>query len=213
MHPCCSHAEPVSEVHSCCSHAEPVAEAHSCCSHAEPVSEVHSCCSHETAEDVHLSLGQKIIGIFTYAFDEFIDEIAVNFVVGLLIAALISTVLPAGVLATFTNPLVSMLLMLVIGIPMYVCSTASIPIAVSLIAKGITPGAAFVFLFAGPVTNIASLTILGKTLGKKVMAVYLSAVAGCSIAFGLLLDFILTQLQMQGFENAVCGMHTHDIPL
>ncbi len=150
---------------------------------------------------------------FSYAFGDFLQEIAVHFTVGLLIAALISTVLPADILATFSNPIVSMLLMVVVGIPMYICSTASIPIAVSLMMKGISPGAAFVFLFAGPVTNVASLAIIIKTLGKKVTAIYLGSVAVCAITFGLLLDYVISATGYTGISHLMAHSHVHETPV
>ncbi len=155
----------------------------------------------------------KIKSVFTYAFGEFLDEIAGHFVVGLLIAALISTFVPEEWLSSFSNPLLSMLAMLVIGIPMYICSTASIPIALSLMMKGISPGAAFVFLFAGPVTNIASLAILGKSLGKKVLIIYLVCAGVCSIIFGLALDFIINVSGYEGITNITQNSHEHEIPI
>ncbi len=151
--------------------------------------------------------------MFTYAFGEFFDEIVINFIIGILIAAVITTLIPEDSLTNFSTPLVSMLAMMIIGIPMYVCSTASIPIAVSLIVSGISPGAAFVFLFTGPVTNIASLTMLIKVLGKKTMAIYLASVALCSLAFGLLLDFIINSMQLSGFSEVISNAHGHHDPL
>ncbi len=184
------------------------------CSHEnDSAPEVSACdCSHESTIETKSTLVVKIKSVFTYAFGEFLDEIAVHFVIGLLIAALISTFVPQEWLSSFSNPLLSMLVMLVIGIPMYICSTASIPIALSLMVKGISPGAAFVFLFAGPVTNIASLAILGKTLGKKVLAIYLACAAVCSILFGFALDYIIDISGYSGITNIIENSHEHEIP-
>ncbi len=187
------------------------------CSHEhnnEP--KVSSCgCSHEHEHnnEVKPSFTSKLKSVFTYAFGEFLDEIAGHFVIGLIIAALISTFVPEAWLSSFSNPLLSMLMMLVIGIPMYICSTASIPIALSLMMKGISPGAAFVFLFAGPVTNIASLAILGKTLGKKVLSIYLACAGVCSILFGFVLDFIIDFTGYSGITNIIENSHEHEIPI
>ncbi len=170
----------------------------------------HSGC-HSQVEKV--TFFSKVKSAFTYAFGEFLDEIAVHFVIGLFIAALISTLIPDNWLAGLTNPLFTMLLMLLIGIPMYICSTASIPIALSLIMKGISPGAAFVFLFAGPVTNIASLTILSKALGKKVLAIYLSCVAVCAVAFGFVLDGIIAALGFSGIPSSAGASSEHGLPV
>ncbi len=151
----------------------------------------------------------KFKSIFTYAFGEFLDDIAGHFVIGLILAALIATFIPESWLTSFDNPLLTMIAMLIIGIPMYICSTASIPIALSLMMKGISPGAAFVFLFAGPVTNIASLTILTKSLGKKVIALYLGSVAFCSIMFGLLLDYIIEVSNYTGINSIINNTAEH----
>ncbi|MFI3175321.1 MAG: SO_0444 family Cu/Zn efflux transporter [Bacillota bacterium] len=213
---CCCSAEPapVESSACCCSSAESTpAESSACCCSAEPAPvESSSCCcsSAEPVADNEGFIGKMKIAM-TYAFGEFLDEIAYHFVIGLLIAALISTLLPETLLSSITNPVFSMLLMVVIGIPMYICSTASIPIAVSLMLKGISPGAAFVFLFAGPVTNMASLVLLTKTLGKKVVAIYLGSAAVCAILFGLILDYIIAQ---SGYAiNMFAHIHEHEMPL
>ncbi len=192
------------------------AETSDCCA----ATEVNSCSSNDTScgcsgepQPARLSFFAKIKGLFSYAFGDFLDDITVNFIIGLLIAALISTVVPQSWLASFSNPLLAMPLMLLIGIPMYICSTASIPIALSLIIKGISPGAAFVFLFAGPITNIASLAILAKTLGKKVLAVYITSACACAIAFGLILDFIINITGYKGIEKIIEESHEHEMPL
>ena len=192
-------------------------EKHCCCNKAkEEVKEEKHCCCNKAKEKVKeekIGIVEKLKIAFKYTFGEFLDGIAVHFVIGLLIAALISTLLPASILSNFSNPLITMIAMVLIGIPMYICSTASIPIAVSLMMKGISPGAAFVFLFAGPITNIASLTILFQTLGKKVTAVYLSCVAVCAISFGLILDFIIKITNYKGISNILTHTHTHGTPV
>lgn len=81
-----------------------------------------------------------------------------------------------------------MLLMLAAGIPLYICATASTPIAAALILKGVSPGAALVFLLAGPATNLASLTVLLGILGKRTTAIYLAVISLAAVAFGLALD-------------------------
>ncbi len=167
--------------------------------------EGESCASATKTQEEDPSFTAKLKSVFSYGFGEFLDEIALHFVIGLIIAALISTVIPEQWLASFTNPIISMVIMLIIGIPMYICSTASIPIALSLIMKGLSPGAAFVFLFAGPITNIASLTILYKALGKKVVAIYLACAAVCSILFGLLLDYIIQISNYSGLNEIIAS--------
>ena len=151
------------------------------------------CCAAESAPTERMALGARMKGMAQYAFFDFMDDIAVHFLIGVLIAAAITLILPTDF---FTNMaigsgIVGMLVMLIIGLPMYICSTSSIPIALALMVKGISPGAAFVFLFAGPATNAASLSVLTKTFGKKTVGVYLAVMAVCAVGFGLLLDALI----------------------
>jgi uncharacterized membrane protein YraQ (UPF0718 family)/copper chaperone CopZ len=143
-------------------------------------------------EEVKAPLKKRAVSSFKYAFGEFLDGIALHFLIGLVIAAVISVVIPADFIASIGlgSGIVSMLIMIAIGAPMYICSTSSIPIAVMLMAKGLSPGAAFVFLFMGPFTNAASLILVSKKFGRKTTVVYFLSTAVSAIGFGYLLDFI-----------------------
>ncbi len=215
---CCSESKEDTAIETCGCASETVqVEETSCCATKTAVNtteDAPSCgCASSEKSETNLTFMQKLKSVFTFAFGEFLDEFALNFVIGLLIAALISTAIPEEWLSGFTNPIFSMITMLIIGIPMYICSTASIPVALSLIVKGISPGAAFVFLFAGPITNIASLTILAKTLGRKVLIIYLSCAAFCAIVFGLILDYIIDLFNYTGIETIASHAHEHGAPL
>lgn len=153
-----------------------------------------------------------ITGTLKYSFVETVSGIAIYFIIGLLISAAISVLLPADLLAQWGigSGILTMLLMILIGLPMYICSSASIPIALTLMAKGISPGAAFVFLFMGPFTNAASLSMLVKKLGKKVVFVYVIAATICAIGFGLLLDWLVTTFGLPIINTiAMEGSHIH----
>lgn len=121
-------------------------------------------------------------------------DIGKAMLVGLIIAAVISAAVPndffAGTSAVAGGGIVAMLVMMVVGIPIYICSTASVPIAVALIAKGLNPGAAFVFLMTGPATNAATLVTLASQLGKRTAIIFLLTVIVSSLAGGLILDWI-----------------------
>ena len=119
------------------------------------------------------------------------SDIGKPMLVGIFIAAGISALIPADFFAHYLpGGIISMLVMMMVGIPIYVCATASVPIAAALIAKGLSPGAALVFLMTGPATNAASFLVIYKTLGRRTAIIYLATVAGCSIAFGLIIDYI-----------------------
>ena len=117
--------------------------------------------------------------------------------VGILLAGVISYLIPEQFIQKYLGQgWLSMLVMLVVGIPMYVCSTGSIPIAASLMFKGMSPGAALVFLLAGPATNAVTVTVVARELGKKVTFFYVGTIALMSILFGLLLNYIWALLHM-----------------
>jgi hypothetical protein len=148
----------------------------------------------------HHSWGVKIWAGWQYAFIELWGDIAVWFLGGVLLAGLIGALVPPDMLTRYLGGgLGSMLIMLAVGIPLYICATASTPIAAALILKGVSPGAALVFLLAGPATNITSLTVLFKVLGKRAAFIYLGSIAVCSLISGLALDrvYILTGISIQ----------------
>lgn len=169
-----------------------------------------SCSTHSTVTNKD-PWGKRIVNTLRYAYVETVGGIAVHFLIGLVIAALVTMFLPADLIvrANLNSGLLAMLLMIAIGLPMYICSTASIPIAVSFILKGISPGAAFVFLFMGPFTNAASLSILASKLGKKVVALYVSVTTVLAVLFGLLLDFLINNFGLN-VDIAQMGEHMHE---
>lgn len=138
----------------------------------------------------------KFKRMYRYAFVNFLDDISLHFIVGLVISGLIAYFVPAGFFSesAFSDGLPGMLLMVLIGAPMYVCATASIPIAVTLIMKGFSPGLAFVFLAVGPATNAASFTIIMNTVGKRLAAAYLLIIVVLSIMFAYMLDWLFYAL-------------------
>ncbi|MBD3422042.1 MAG: SO_0444 family Cu/Zn efflux transporter [Chitinivibrionales bacterium] len=151
----------------------------------------------------------KLTQFWNYSFHTFLDDISVHLVIGIFLAGLISAFVPEEFFAqTVGNEFVTMLLMIIGGIPLYICATASIPIAVALIAKGVSPGAAFVFLAVGPVTNAASLVLIGHSLGKKVTALYLGAIALTSILAGMLFNAFLDSANTTIIEHI--HLHQHN---
>lgn len=130
--------------------------------------------------------------LFKYAFVDFLQDIANWLVIGLLIAAFISVVIPDGFFSNYLdNDLLSMLVILVASIPLYVCATSSVPIAAVLIMKGISPGAALVFLMAGPATNAATIAVIKNAMGAKALWAYLISIIVGSLLFGYLINYFL----------------------
>ncbi len=150
--------------------------------------EVHGCCS---------CCSQKKTGLrdaFRYAFIELLGDIGKWLILGTLLGGLVMAVVPGDFISSFLgSPFLSMILMLLIGIPIYVCATGSIPIAAALIAKGMSPGAGLVFLIAGPATNTVNLAVLTKEFGKKAVFIYLASISIVSLVFGYLLNLLVVK--------------------
>ncbi len=151
---------------------------------------------------------ERLKAIVPYVEYSLLGSIANSLVVGLIIAGLISSLIPDGFFELYlSSNLLSMLLMLVVGIPMYICASASTPIAASLIMKGMSPGAALVFLLAGPATNAMGIAAILKVVGKKATAIYLGVIAISSVILGYLLNLIA---EFFGISNVIM-FHQHDI--
>jgi uncharacterized membrane protein YraQ (UPF0718 family) len=130
-----------------------------------------------------------------YAFGEMIEDIGRWLLVGVLVAGIISAAVPAEAMDRWVGTgLFSYLAMLVVALPLYVCATASTPIAASLLLKGLSPGAALVFLLAGPATNGATLTVMLKTLGKRAAGLYLASIVACSLILAWATDHLYAAL-------------------
>jgi uncharacterized membrane protein YraQ (UPF0718 family) len=173
-----------------------------CCDGQECLPEDHSS---------HHSFSEKLRAGLAYALNDLWNDIAVWFLVGIVLAGLITSLVPADVLTRYLGGgLPSMLIMLAAGVPLYICATASTPIAAALILKGVSPGAALVFLLVGPATNITSLTVLLGILGKRATAIYLTAIALSAVIFGLVLDQVYTILGISA--KAIAGQATEVIP-
>lgn len=146
------------------------------------------CCAKEN----EVTFAQKIGTAARYAYVEMMQDIGRWLVLGLVVAGLITVFVPDSFFSLFADkPLVSMLMVLLFAIPMYLCATGSIPIAVALMLKGLSPGTALVLLMAGPAVNVASLLVIGKVMGRKSLFTYLFSIVGCAILFGLGIDYLL----------------------
>ncbi len=150
---------------------------------------------------------ERIKTIFSYIEYELLGSIVNALVVGILIAGCIAVLIPEGFFEKYLgSQYLSMILMLVVGIPMYVCASASTPIAASLLMKGISPGAALIFLLTGPATNAANISTVIKIVGKKSAVIYLAAISLVSLGLGVLLNSVSAKI---GIEKIV-AQHQHD---
>ncbi|MFD2164730.1 SO_0444 family Cu/Zn efflux transporter [Thalassotalea euphylliae] len=143
-----------------------------------------------------------------YSLTQLVDDIIKWLVVGLIFATLVKTFIPTSFLTEHGSGLVAMLIMIAISIPMYICATASTPIAAGLIMAGVSPGTALVFMMAGPATNISTLGVIKNEMGSSVLVRYLLGISLCAIGFGYLLDAIVAML---GVDLAHQMAHSHEI--
>jgi copper ion binding protein len=129
------------------------------------------------------------------------------------LAALVSVFVPQDFFEFVSNkPVLEMFLMLLISLPLYVCATASVPLAAVFLINGISPGAVLVFLMAGPATNIATITVIGNSLGRKTLISYLGTIILSSIIFGLMINFLFpTDFFIS--ENNAKFAHNHSLGL
>lgn len=156
---------------------------------------------------------QNLAEMFHYAFVELLADISKWLLIGLIVATLISVFVPDSFFTHYlSNPFLSMVSILLVSIPLYVCSTGSVPIAAVLLMKGISPGAAFVFLMAGPATNASTITVIGRSLGKKTLTIYLSVIIAGAIIGGLIINHFLPSQWFAISANA--HAHSHNfLPL
>ncbi len=137
-------------------------------------------------------LSKKLKLVFSYGFGELVEDIVKWLLIGLLAAAFLSVVIPDSFFTSYIgNPWLEMTMILVASIPLYVCATGSIPIAAVFLLKGLSPGAALVFLMAGPATNVATMTVIGNTMGRKALIIYLFSIIAGALTFGVIVNEFL----------------------
>jgi len=157
---------------------------------------------------VERSKGSSFVTMLRYAFVTFLQDISKWLIIGLLLAALMAVAIPDDF---FTNYLdseyLSMAIVLLASVPLYVCATGSVPIAAVLIAKGLSPGAAIVFLMAGPATNAATITVIGNVMGRKALMSYMISIISGAILFGILVNEFLPR---EWFTLPVMEMTEHE---
>lgn len=141
------------------------------------------CCKNGTQENIFMKI---IKHIFTITEDTW-----KSIFLGVIAGGIVSYLVPAEwVVKVSDNSLISMLLMCVVSVPLYICASSSVPVAAVLIMKGLSPGAAFVFLLAGPATNTATISVVANQLGVKTLFLYLFSIVFCSIGSGLIINYI-----------------------
>ena len=191
------------------SHEVKETEVANCCSskqtkEVEPVAA--SCCASES-DNQNKNQANKLFQALSYAGAELLDDISTWLIIGIVLAGAMLTFIPPDWFSQWGSGLTAMLVMLVVGVPMYICAVASTPVAASLLVAGVSPGAVLVFLLVGPATNIASFALLKNELGLKVTAMYLFGLSILSLMMGLLLEWFL-EMQQWTIETNITDSHT-----
>lgn len=172
---------------------------------ADSGSEV-SCCAAKPRVDLGASDTNTLYDGLRFVFVDMIRDIAAWLLLGILFAAAIQTWVPPSVLAEWGSGWLAFIVMVLIGVPMYICATASTPIAAGLLLAGVSPGAVLVFMMAGPATNIGTLAIVARELGGRSLIAYLSGVIVTSFAFGYVLNVLASEYGVN-FLTGVTANH------
>ncbi|CAM4096826.1 SO_0444 family Cu/Zn efflux transporter [Pseudoalteromonas byunsanensis] len=201
--PDCCDSKPTVETSSCCASEKPqtltqtsccateqkkAPQQMACCDTKGTVAQ-QSCCDAEVTPQE--SFTSKMWRATKFSCNKLLSDTMVWLMVGLFFAAVVQTYVPDSFLSQWGSGIIAMMVVILISIPMYICATASTPIAAGLLMAGVSPGAVLVFMLAGPATNIATLGVVGKELGKRAVIAYLGGVIGVAIIFGFLTDFLV----------------------
>ena len=152
------------------------------------------------------SFVRKSLSALKYGFIDMLQDIGKWIVIGLIVAGLITVLVPDNFFTAFNDkPIVNMLIVMLFSVPMYLCATGSIPIAAALMLKGLSPGAALVLLMAGPATNTAAILVIKKVMGMRALLIYLSTIIVGALGFGLVIDYLLP---VEWFSGTVVAQST-----
>jgi uncharacterized membrane protein YraQ (UPF0718 family) len=177
-----------------------------CCASKTPEPELR--CSTDKAEIRQPTALDKLIEGLRFTYIDLVKDIALWLVIGLGFAALIKTYVPNEFLLQWGGGFMAFVVMALVGVPMYICATASTPIAAGLLFSGVSPGATLVFMLVGPATNIATMGLVKTELGNRTLAIYLASVVGIGFAFGYLTNYLVALWDMDFLAQA---QHAHEM--
>ncbi|NQY35334.1 MAG: SO_0444 family Cu/Zn efflux transporter [Alteromonadaceae bacterium] len=205
----------------CASKKEQPIETTVCCNNEKIVQDNESCCANmangksEASETIEIisnnSIWKKLHQAINFSCTSLLQDTAKWLMIGLVFAALVQTYVPVSFFTQWGSGILAMVVVVLISIPMYVCATASTPIAAGLLLSGVSPGAVLVFMLAGPATNIATLGVVASELGKRAIVSYLTGVIGTAILFGLLTDYLVNEYNIE--VAPMLGEHHEMLPV
>lgn len=189
----------------------------------EVQAEVKSCCAHKKKQDspgdshdhshqhahAHESHGSTssfsnfwLVKSLKYAFVDLIDDMAVWFSLGMVLAALVDTFVPPAVFVTLTGHWGKLAIM-ALAVPIYICASATTPLAAAMMLKGLSPGSALLLMLLGPATNLSNLLVMQKYIGKKAVIINLVAICLCAWAMAIASDHFFP---LWGLDNVTMGL-------
>lgn len=193
---------------SCCHSEEPKEDCHKeeakseCCSGQQKEEPKQECCSSQQKEE---PAKKSCCGgsqpkqqawwqaTLHYSFVQLSDNLAKWLAIGFVLSGLIASFIPASLFESWAGQgFTSLVLMLAVSMPFYICASGSTPMAAAMLMKGLSPGAAVVFLLAGPATNLAALPVLYKILGKRSTVIYLASIFVMTLAVGMVINLLFT---------------------
>jgi len=174
--------------------------------------EVNAAQAGVACESKRIKSKSGLFRVFHYGFYEFLMDIAKWLVIGLIIAGILAVLIPDDFFTQYLdNEPLSMLMVLIASVPLYLCATASVPIAAVLMLKGLSPGAALVLLMAGPATNAATITVIRKVFGSKTLFSYLGSIIAGALLFGVLINTFLPREWFTLSDQALHHAHRHEL--
>ena len=159
------------------------------------------------AEPEPPTLGERLVQAVQYGYGRMIADTAKWLFIGLTAAALVTAYVPQSFFLQWGDGVIAMLIMVIVGLPMYICATASTPVAASFLFAGLSPGAALVFMLTGPATNIATMGVIKEQLGNRSLVAYLIGVIATAITAGLVLNQLYS---LFGWELELAAMSHGD---
>lgn len=171
---------------------------------------IDGCCDGQDCDPkdhaAHHTFYEKIRAGVRFAFDDLMSDLAVWFLAGIVLAGLISVLVPATLVTEYLGSgLFAYVAMLVVSLPMYVCASMSTPVAAALLLKGSSPGVIMVLMLAGPATNAATMTVVGGLLGKRTLAIYLGTIVACTLLFAFVTDLIFDSFSLHTATGALAA--------
>ena len=177
------------------------------------VSDEDACCAADIGNEAVAPPGRlsRLREATRYGFVTMVDEIGFWLVIGIVITGAITALVPAAAIQdTLGDGPTSHMILLLLGVPLYMCASASTPVGAALLLKGVSPGAALVFLLAGPATNASSLVVIARFFGRRFVAIYLFSVVLTALITGWLFDYLLDRADWQ-IVPTLAGDHTDHV--